>query len=219
LRSLDREGAPQAVVAVGAFRIPKGLKCVERREAGRGAGVHGPQAEFTFRTYCLNLVPYGAYGYLFWLAWPNPFLMSDLPCVRGGEKLVHFGGGLVPFRIEPFPLGKRGSFRTARSSQGRAVVARRSEPLTARTVLKSSYNRERRLANWTAKVDQFFSATDMPCTYSVGQLIYRVDRDDWPTVVRKPLGGLNERNVAAICDYSAFSASIGLIAATRLAGK
>src|SRR5271169_1961000 len=34
--SLDREGAPQAVVARGLFRIPKGLKCVERREAGRG---------------------------------------------------------------------------------------------------------------------------------------------------------------------------------------
>src|SRR5271155_5119687 len=50
--SLDREGAPQAVVAWGLFRIPKGLKCVERREAGRGAGVHAPQAEFTFRTYC-----------------------------------------------------------------------------------------------------------------------------------------------------------------------
>jgi hypothetical protein len=52
LRSLDREGAPQAVVAWGLFRIPKGLKCVERREAGRGAGVHAPQAEFTFRTHC-----------------------------------------------------------------------------------------------------------------------------------------------------------------------
>ena len=38
----DREGAPQAVVAWGLFRIPKGLKCVERREAGRGAGVHAP---------------------------------------------------------------------------------------------------------------------------------------------------------------------------------
>src|SRR5271157_4259854 len=50
--SLDREGAPQAVVAWGLFRIRKGLKCVERREAGRGAGVHAPQAEFTFRTYC-----------------------------------------------------------------------------------------------------------------------------------------------------------------------
>src|SRR5271166_792485 len=48
--SLDREGAPQAVVAWGLFRIPEGLKCVERRKAGRGAGVHAPQAEFTFRT-------------------------------------------------------------------------------------------------------------------------------------------------------------------------
>jgi hypothetical protein len=56
VRSLDREGAPQAVVAWGLFRIPKGLKCVECREAGRGAGVHAPQAEFTFRTYC----PYGS---------------------------------------------------------------------------------------------------------------------------------------------------------------
>jgi len=39
----DREGAPQAVVAWGLFRIPKGLKCVERREAGRGAGVDAPK--------------------------------------------------------------------------------------------------------------------------------------------------------------------------------
>jgi len=39
-------------IALGPVqRIPKGLKCVERREAGRGAGVHAPQAEFTFRTY------------------------------------------------------------------------------------------------------------------------------------------------------------------------
>src|SRR5271169_1730041 len=44
-RSLDREGAPQAVVAWGLFRIPKGLKCVERREAGREAGVHAPQRQ------------------------------------------------------------------------------------------------------------------------------------------------------------------------------
>jgi hypothetical protein len=49
LRSLDRDGSPQTIVAWGPFRIPKGLKCVERREAGRGAGVHAPQAEFTFR--------------------------------------------------------------------------------------------------------------------------------------------------------------------------
>jgi hypothetical protein len=58
LRSLDREGAPQAVVEWGLFRIPKSLKCVERREAGRGAGVHAPQAEFTFRTYCRQPLPY-----------------------------------------------------------------------------------------------------------------------------------------------------------------
>src|SRR5271166_2314640 len=55
LRSLDREGAPQAVVAWGLFRIRKGLKCGERREAGSGAAVHALQAEFTFRTYCRNL--------------------------------------------------------------------------------------------------------------------------------------------------------------------
>src|SRR5580704_6865133 len=55
---LDREGAPQAVVAWGLFRIPQGLKCVERREAGRGAGVHAPQAEFTFRTYCRQALSY-----------------------------------------------------------------------------------------------------------------------------------------------------------------
>src|SRR4029077_1018542 len=51
-------GRPATVVAWGLFRIPKGLKCVERREAGRGAGVHAPQAEFTFRTYCRLLLPY-----------------------------------------------------------------------------------------------------------------------------------------------------------------
>jgi|HubBroStandDraft_6_1064221.scaffolds.fasta_scaffold518746_2 hypothetical protein len=44
-------GRPASRCCVGLFRIPKGLKCVERREAGRGAGVHAPQAEFTFRTY------------------------------------------------------------------------------------------------------------------------------------------------------------------------
>jgi DNA-binding HxlR family transcriptional regulator len=55
LRSLDREGAPQAVVAWGFFRIPKGLKGVDRREAGRGAGVHAPQAEFPFRLILFHL--------------------------------------------------------------------------------------------------------------------------------------------------------------------
>src|SRR5256884_502795 len=38
----------------------------------------------------------------------------------------------------PFPLGRGCSLRTARSGQGRAGVARRSEPFTARTVLRSS---------------------------------------------------------------------------------
>jgi hypothetical protein len=33
--SLDREGATQAVGAWRLFGIPKRLKCVERREAGR----------------------------------------------------------------------------------------------------------------------------------------------------------------------------------------
>ena len=51
MRSLEREDALQTDVAWGLFRISKGLKCVERREAGRGAGVHAPQAEFTFRAY------------------------------------------------------------------------------------------------------------------------------------------------------------------------
>jgi hypothetical protein len=40
--------------------------------------------------------------------------------------------------------------------QRRAVVGQRSEPLAARTVLKSSCKRERRVASWTAKVDHFF---------------------------------------------------------------
>ena len=30
VEALNREGAPQAVVAERLFRIPKGLKCVER---------------------------------------------------------------------------------------------------------------------------------------------------------------------------------------------
>src|SRR5215469_15305237 len=47
---------PASRCCVGAF--PKGLKCVYRREAGRGAGVHAPQAEFTIRTYCR---PTGSY--------------------------------------------------------------------------------------------------------------------------------------------------------------
>src|SRR5208283_5466285 len=62
LRLLDREGVRQAVVGWGLFRIPKGLKWVERREAGRGAGVHAPQSEFTFRTYCRPLGNYPERG-------------------------------------------------------------------------------------------------------------------------------------------------------------
>jgi hypothetical protein len=50
-------GRPASRCCVGLFRIPKGLKCVERRGAGRGAGVHAPQAEFTFRTYCRQPLP------------------------------------------------------------------------------------------------------------------------------------------------------------------
>jgi len=40
---LDREDAPQAGCGVELFRIPKGFGCVERRQAGRGAGVHAPK--------------------------------------------------------------------------------------------------------------------------------------------------------------------------------
>src|ERR1700688_228430 len=51
------------------------------------------------------------------------------------------------FTNPPFPHIKEGFFRTARSGQGRAVSARRSEPLTARTVLRRSTKRERRSSN------------------------------------------------------------------------
>src|SRR5256884_187670 len=44
----------------------------------------------------------------------------------------------ISFHSAPFPLGRGCSLRTARSGQGRAGVARRSEPFTARTVLRSS---------------------------------------------------------------------------------
>lgn len=52
-------GRTQAVLPWKFFRIPSGLKCGERREAGRGAGVHARQAEVTFRTYSL---PHGRYA-------------------------------------------------------------------------------------------------------------------------------------------------------------
>src|ERR1700674_3400596 len=38
---------------------------------------------------------------------------------------------VIQFPNSPFPLMRNGFFRTARSGQGRAVSARRSEPLTA----------------------------------------------------------------------------------------
>src|SRR5260370_27840176 len=47
------------------------------------------------------------------------------------------------FPFSPFPSYEIGCFRTARSGQGRAKFARRSEPLTARTVLEKSSRRER----------------------------------------------------------------------------
>jgi len=51
------------------------------------------------------------------------------------------------FPNPPFPLIRNGFCRTARSGQGRAVSARRSEPLTARTVLRRFTKRERRSSN------------------------------------------------------------------------
>src|SRR5438105_13499281 len=60
------------------------------------------------------------------------------PAVDGGGKRGQNSGGLVTFHSAPFPLGRGCSLRTARSGQGRAGVARRSEPFTARTVLRSS---------------------------------------------------------------------------------
>jgi len=63
LLPLARAGAPQAVVAWGLFRIPEGLKCVEHRGAGIAAGVHAPQAEFTFRTYCRQFGSYPETGF------------------------------------------------------------------------------------------------------------------------------------------------------------
>src|SRR5438132_6221563 len=58
--------------------------------------------------------------------------------VDGGGKRGQNSGGLVTFHSAPFPLGRGCSLRTAPSGQGRAGVARRSEPFTARTVLRSS---------------------------------------------------------------------------------
>src|SRR5256884_7426903 len=78
---------------------------------------------------------------------PNPSHSLNIPCQRlwrnhghvdGGGKRGQNSGGLVTFHSAPFPLGRGCSLRTARSGQGRAGVARRSEPFTARTVLRSS---------------------------------------------------------------------------------
>src|SRR5437660_6331308 len=51
--------------------------------------------------------------------------------VDGSGKRGQKSGGLVAFRSDPFPLGMGCSLRTARSGQGLAVVARRSETLRA----------------------------------------------------------------------------------------
>jgi hypothetical protein len=83
-----------------------------------------------------------------------------VPHVDGGGKRGQKSGGLVAFRSDPFPLGMGCSLRTARSGQGRAVVARRSEPLRARTGLRSSCKRERCGPEWTAKMAQSLAASD-----------------------------------------------------------
>ncbi len=64
------------------------------------------------------------------------------------------------FSLCPFPSWRGCSLRTARSGQGRAGVARRSKPLTARTVLRSSCKRERGGPKWTAKKAQSRTASD-----------------------------------------------------------
>ena len=80
--------------------------------------------------------------------------------VDGSGKRGQKSGGLVAFRSDPFPLGMGCSLGTARSGQGRAVVARRSEPLRARTVLRSSCKRERCGPEWTAKMAQSLAAAN-----------------------------------------------------------
>jgi hypothetical protein len=84
MRSLDRED-PASRCCVGAFqKFPKGLKCVERREAGRGAGVHAPQAEFTFRTYCLSAsLPLGLLQ-----GNPSSWKNSRNPCCQGSFQRI-----------------------------------------------------------------------------------------------------------------------------------
>lgn len=93
-------------------------------------------------------------------SFPIP-IEKPLVGVDGGGKRGQNSGGLVTFHSAPFPLGRGCSLRTARSGQGRAGVARRSEPLTARTVLRSSCKRERGGPKWTAKMAQSLTASDM----------------------------------------------------------
>src|SRR6266542_2459987 len=56
-------------------------------------------------------------------------------CKRGIAASGRSNAQRGPWQLPPFP-SLSALFRTARSGQGRAVFARRSEPLTARTVLK-----------------------------------------------------------------------------------
>src|ERR1019366_4138000 len=76
-------------------------------------------------------------------AWPaTPILSSVSSMATGIRRPTRHGrqrGGAAlregPLQLPPFP-SLSGLFRTARSGQGRAGFARRSEPLTARTVLE-----------------------------------------------------------------------------------
>ena len=83
---------------------------------------------------------------------PRKVSASSPPCrCAGASRRSSRVRGFAPrghkFPSPPFPHIKEGFFRTARSGQGRAVSARRSEPLTARTVLRRFTTRERRSSN------------------------------------------------------------------------
>ncbi len=67
----------------------------------------------------------------------------------------YFGDGLVPFRFEPFSLGKGGLSERPAAVKDAPVVGRRSEPWTARTVLKSSRRRDARVASGPPKWPTF----------------------------------------------------------------
>jgi len=80
---------------VGAFQNSQGLKCVERREAGRGAGVHAPQAEFTFRTYCRQTGSYPGE--------PRRLILEDADAnLSGAVRLL-----LIQLKLELDPLSVR----------------------------------------------------------------------------------------------------------------